>query len=147
MQTTGQRRILVGQHGHREERGVGGTSLADGEGGNRDALGHLDDGMQRIDTGQRARLHRHAEHRHRRLGGEHARQVGGTASPGDDRLQAARTGGLGVFEEQVGRAVGGNYAGFEGDAEVLEDDGGGLHGRPVGVGPHDDADGNLLFRH
>ena len=42
--------------------------------------------------------------------------------------------------------MGGNHPRLEGDAELLEDDGGGLHGRPVGVGPHDDADPGVLAR-
>ena len=51
-----------------------------------DALGHLHDGEQRILPRQRLRLHRHAEHRQRGLGRDHARQVGGTAGARDDRL-------------------------------------------------------------
>ena len=49
----------------------------DGEGGHRNAARHLDDGMQRIDALQVPARHRHAEHRHRRLRGQHAGQVRG----------------------------------------------------------------------
>ena len=34
--------------------------------------------------------------------------------------------------------MGGDDAGLEGTPKILEDDGGGLHGRPVGIGAHDD---------
>jgi hypothetical protein len=63
---------------------------ADGEGGHRDALGHLHDAVQRIDALQVAAGHRHAQHRHRGLGRQHARQVRRAAGPGDDGPQAAR---------------------------------------------------------
>ena len=55
----------------------------------------------------RCRLgHRHAEHRKRGLGREHARQVRGAARAGDDAAEPASRRLLRVAEEQVGRAVG-----------------------------------------
>ena len=71
----------------------------------------------------------------------------GAAGAGDDRLETARARLLRVFKEQIRGAVGGDDAGLEGNAEVLEDNGSGLHGGPVGIGTHDDADGDLLFAH
>ena len=45
-----------------------------------------------------------------------------------------------VFEQQVGRAVGGDDAGLVGDAELVERLGRGAHRLPVGSRAHDDAD-------
>src|SRR5947208_13896344 len=43
-----ERGIGSGQHGNSEERRVGGARVADGEGGDRHAFGHLHDGIQGI---------------------------------------------------------------------------------------------------
>ena len=50
----------------------------------------------------------HADDRQRRLGGEHARQVGGAAGAGDDHPDPAARGRLGVAEQVVRRAMGGH---------------------------------------
>ena len=76
--------------------------------------------------------------------GQHARQVRGTAGAGDDRREAALGRHRGIVEEQIRRAVRRDDARLEGHAEFLEDHGGGLHGRPVGVGAHDDADQGMF---
>src|SRR3984957_7612209 len=47
----------------RPPRSVGGAGLADGERPDRHAGRHLDDGIKRIDAGQRLGLHGYAEHR------------------------------------------------------------------------------------
>ena len=86
-------RGVVQRHdGGGKQRGVGGARRADGEGGHRNALGHLHDRQQRIEAVQRLGLHRHAQHRHARLGGRHAGQVGRAAGAGDDRREAAAFG-------------------------------------------------------
>ena len=82
--------LVVGrEQGDGEQGGVGRAGLADRERGDRDAGRHLHDRVQRILPAEVLRRHRHAEHRHGRLGGQHARQVGGAAGAGDDRPQAA----------------------------------------------------------
>ena len=83
----GERRVVGGEQRDGEQRGVRRPGLADGERGDRDAGRHLHDRQQRVLSLQVARRHRHAEHGHRRLGGEHPGQVGGAAGAGDDRPQ------------------------------------------------------------
>src|SRR5512137_3175674 len=70
-----------------------------------------------------------------------------TAGTGDDGLEAALRRSFGVFEQQVRRAMGRDDARLEGNAEILEDDRGRLHGRPVGIGTHDDSDDGLRVAH
>ncbi len=124
--------IMGRQHGHGEQRGVGGAGFADGEGGDRNAARHLHDGQQRIEALQMLRRHRHAEHRHDGLGGQHARQMGRAAGAGDDGLEAARLCRGGVVEEQIRRAMRRNDARLVGHAELLEHLRRRLHDGPVG---------------
>ena len=84
--------------------------------------------------------HGHAQHGHGGLGGDHAGQVGSTASPCDDGLQASACSGFGVGKHVVGHAVGRDHAGLVRDAELLKDLHCVLHGVPVAAGTHDDAD-------
>ena len=88
-------------------------------------------------------IDRHSQHRQERLGGAHARQVGRPAGAGDDHLQAAPLGRLGVGHEQVRRAVGGDDLLLERHAEALERRGGVAHRLPVGLRAHDQADQRL----
>ncbi len=111
------------------------ANVADGH-----ASGHLHDGKQRVHAVERFRLHRHAQHGQRRLGRRHARQVSGAAGAGNDDLEPARARGGGVFEQQVGRAMGGDHPHFVRDAELLQHLGGGAHRLPVRLRAHDDAD-------
>ena len=85
-------------------------------------------------------MHRDTEHRQSGLRGEHAWQVRGTACASDDDLQAARCGVLGVFEQEIRRAVCGDHAGLVGDAEALEHLGRCTHRLPVGARAHNDTD-------
>jgi len=55
-------------------------------------------------------------------------------------LQATRLGAFGVSVEALGRAMRGDHLGLVGDAQLLEDVGGALHGLPVGHAAHDNAD-------
>src|SRR5690606_15631800 len=80
------------------------------------------------------------EHRQRGLRGQHARQVRRATGAGDDRLQAARTGGGGVFEQRVGRAVRRDHADLVRDTELFELPHRMLHGLPVGSRTHHDPD-------
>ena len=83
---------------------------------------------------------RHAEHRHGRLGGQHAGQMSRAAGPGDDRPQAARGGAFGVREHLVGHAVRRDDARLVGNAELGENLGSGAQGFPVAAGAHDHTD-------
>ncbi|MNT10073.1 hypothetical protein D3C72_1448870 [compost metagenome] len=96
--------------------------------------------MQRVHALQVAAGHRHAEHRHRRFGGDHAGQVGSAPGPGDDGLEAPARSGLGVGKHVVGHAVGRHHAGLVGNAELLKNLHCMLHGVPVAAGTHDHAD-------
>jgi hypothetical protein len=75
--------------------------------------------------------HRHAEHRHRGLGGQHARQVRRATGAGNDGLQAAPGGAFGVGKHVVGHAVGRHHARLMRDIELLENLDCVLHGVPV----------------
>ena len=86
-------------------------------------------------------LHRHAQHRQRGQRRRHARQVGRAAGAGDDHLEAAVLGALGVGIEPLGRAVGRNDAGLVRHAERIQRLGGVPHGVPVGLAAHDDGNG------
>lgn len=128
-----------------EQATVDGSGLADGQSAHGDAWGHLDDGQEGIQA-----LHGvgfaggaddgDAQHRECGLAGAHAREVGGSARPGDDDPKAAMGGGGCIFEEPVGGAVGGDDGALVLDREIVERAAGVLHGLPVGGGAHDDAD-------
>ena len=124
------------------KRRVGRAGCANGEGGHRHALGHLHDAVQRIHARQVLARHRHAQHRHHRLGRQHARQVRRAAGAGDDGLQAAARGRFGVGKHVVGHAVRRHHARLVRDTKVLQDLHRVLHGVPVGAGAHDHADLN-----
>ena len=139
-QLVAQRRIVVGQHRHREQRGIGRAGRADGKGGHRHALGHLHDGMQRIDALQVAAGHRHAQHRHDGLGRQHAGQVRRAAGAGDDGLQPAAGRGFGIGEHVVGHAVRADHARFVRHAELGENLRRVLQGVPVAGRAHQHTD-------
>ena len=96
--------------------------------------------MQRIDALQMAAGDRHAQHRHRRFGGNHAGQVGGAARAGNDGLEATPYRGFGVGKHIVRHTVGRDHPCLVGDAKVLENFDCVLHGVPVAAGAHDYAD-------
>jgi hypothetical protein len=79
-----------------------------------------------------------------RVGGDHAREVGGPASTGYDATEVTRVGGFCVFGEKVRRAVGRNDAAFVRDAEFFKNGGGFLHRAPVGSTAHDDSHEGLF---
>lgn len=60
-------------------------------------------------------------------------------SPGNDDLEAPRFGLFGIRKEQVGGAVGRNHPHLVGHLELLQRLRGVLHGLPVRLGAHDDA--------
>ena len=101
-----------GQHRGGEQRRVGRAGLADRERRHGNSRRHLHDRQQRIEAVQRLRLHRHAEHRQRGLGGSMPGRCAAPPAPAmiTSMPRAARRGG--VFEQQVRRAMGGNDAHF-----------------------------------
>ena len=74
---------------NREQAGIGRAGLADRERRHRNALGHLHDGQQRIQSFEVFRGNRHAQHRQRSLRSNHAREVRCAAGAGDEALRAA----------------------------------------------------------
>jgi hypothetical protein len=74
--------VVDGQDLHGEQRGVHGA--VDGDRRHRDALGHLDRGVERVHPVERAAGQGHADHRQGRLPGHRAREVGGHAGTADD---------------------------------------------------------------
>ena len=138
-----QRRIVVGQQGHRKQGGIGRARCANGKGGHGHALGHLHDAVQRIHARQGLGLDRHTQHRHHGFGCDHARQMGRAACPRDDGLQTPFSGALCVGKHIVRHSVGRNHASLVSDAKLLENLDCVLHGVPVGAGTHDDADERL----
>jgi hypothetical protein len=102
--------------------------------------------VQRIDALQMRARHRHAEHRHGGLGGEHAGQVRRAAGAGDDGAQPAAGGALGVGEHVVGHAMRRDDPRLVRDAELGENLDRVSQGVPVAAGSHDDADRDLALR-
>src|SRR5260221_1474081 len=64
--------VRGGEQAHREEASVGRARLADGEGRDRDSLGHLHDGVERVLAGEVARADGHAKDPDRGLGSDHS---------------------------------------------------------------------------
>jgi hypothetical protein len=62
------------------------VSLTDGDGGDGDAFGHLDDGVEGVHPREHGRLNRHADHRQRRQRRHHTRKVRRPARTRDDHL-------------------------------------------------------------
>src|SRR2546429_9396726 len=71
--------------------------------------------------------------------------MGRTTGGGDNYFEAAVGCGGGVFKKAVGRAVCGDNLCLKGNFEVLELFGSVLHGFPVGLAAHDNADQRFLF--
>ena len=113
-----------------EQRGVGRAGRADRQRSDRDAGRHLHDGQQRVDAAQRLRLHRHAEHRQRRLGGGHARQVRRAAGAGDQHLEAAAAGRRAYSNSRSGVRCADTTRVSCGTPRRVEHLGGGLAGSP-----------------
>ena len=133
-------RALVAENRRGQQRGVDRSGLADGECAHRHAAGHLRDGEQRVESLQRFGFHRHAEHGQRSFRRAHARQMRRAARAGDDDFQPAPRRLLRVFEQPIRRAMRGDDLRLERHAEFFELRGGVLHGFPVGLGTHDEAD-------
>jgi hypothetical protein len=135
-------RVGRGQDCSGEEAGVLCAGVADGEGRDGDAAGHLHDGEQRVDAVECVRLHGYAKNREACLCGDHAGKMRGAAGSGDDDADAARFGCSGVVEHAIRRAMCGNDLGLVGDCELVENFGSVLEGGPVGARAHDDTNAN-----
>ena len=129
-----------GEHRHGKEGGVDRASVADRKGGGRDTGGHLHDREERVDPVERARFHRHGEHRQGGDGRSHTRQVGGAAGTGDQALEPAIGGGSCIVVEQPRGAVGADDTGFPDHPEVIQGARAVLQSRPVRLAAHDDSD-------
>ena len=83
--------------------------------------------------------HRHAQHRHRGLRGQHAWQMGRAARPGNDGAQAARRRALGIGEHVVRHPVGRDHLRLMRNVKRLQYLYRMLQGVPVGTGTHHHA--------
>ena len=128
-----------------EERGVGGAGLAYGESGDGDSGGHLDDGIEGVDSGQGGGGDGNAQNRQPGFGGDDAGQMGGAAGAGDDGANAAGFEFGGVIEADIGGAMGGDDARFERDGEVAQYLDGFLHDLPIVGAAHHDGDERRRF--
>ena len=122
------------------EGGVDRAGLADSKRADGDSARHLHDGEQRVEAVERLGLHGHAEHGQRRFRRRHAGQVRCAARAGDEDFEAASRRRRRILEHPVRRAVRGDDLGFVGHAERVELRSGVLHGLPVGLAAHDEAD-------
>src|SRR6266446_334914 len=104
-----------------EERGVDRAGSADGKRADRDAAGHLRDGEERVQAFEGFRFDRDAEDGENGFRGGHAGKMSSAARAGDDDFDAALFGGPGIFEEQIGGAVGGDDARFMWNMERSEE--------------------------
>src|SRR5262245_29806172 len=123
-----------------QERGVGGARLADGDGGDGDARGHLDGRVERVGAAERGRGHRHADHRDRRQRRHHAREVRGPAGGRDEDLEPPEAGRRRVLVGALGRAMRGDDRHLVGHVELVEEVETALEDGQVAVAAHDDAD-------
>ena len=135
--------IIQGQHGHRQQSGIDGPCLADRQRADRNARGHLHNRQQAVLTGKSLGFHRNAEHRQVGHGRGHAGQMGRAPCSGNHHLKALGSSTLGKAVEPFGRAMGRNDPRLVRHSQCLQCLGGMLHGRPVGLAPHDD--GNRLI--
>jgi ubiquinone biosynthesis protein COQ9 len=101
----GKRLVRKRQDGHGMQRRVFGARFADGEGRNRHAARHLDDGQETVEAFERLGFHGHTEHRQSRHRGRHPRQMRRASGRRDDHLQAALRCRLGIGDGAVRRAV------------------------------------------
>ena len=138
-----------GEDGGGGEGGIFRPGDADGEGHDGYAGGHLNDGEEGVLPAERLGLDRDAEDGQWRHGGGHAGQVGGSASSGDDHLEAARFGCFGIFIEPAGCAVSADDFCFVGNLKLLKQFCRFAHRAPIGLAAHDNTDKwlVLIFTH
>ena len=137
-----QSRIAGREDFYGEEAGV--SAVADGDGGDGDAGGHLYNGEQGVETLQCLGFNRHADDGQGREARDHSGKMRCAARAGDDDAQSALVRRAGVTRHVHRCAVRGDNAGFVRNAEFFADLGGGLERGPIGIAAHDDA--NKWFR-
>jgi hypothetical protein len=81
------------------------AGFPDGKGGDGYAGRHLNNGEERIEPLQGAAFHRHTENGESGLSGDHAGQVGGSSSTGNDGPQTSLLGRDGVSRHGSGHPV------------------------------------------
>ena len=84
--------------------------------------------------------HRHAQHRQRGLGRQHAGQMGGATGTGNDGGQATLARCLGISKHGVGHAVRRNHPRLMADTELLENMHRVLHRVPIRARTHHHGD-------
>ena len=130
----------VGDGEHLDDEQAGVLGPVDGDGGHRDALGHLHGGVERVDAVEGAARQRHADHRQGGVGGHRAGEVGRQPGAADERAVALLASGRRQLGHLGRGAVGRVHPHVGLDAEPLEDVGGRLHLVPVVGRAHQDGD-------
>ena len=101
---------------------------------------HLDDGEERVESGERGRREWYADHRKGGERREHAGKVRRGAGAGDEDAQAALIGGLSVGTNHVARSVRRHDTDLPADPVAVEHLTAGVHHGEVGLAANDDAD-------
>src|SRR6266478_1619778 len=127
------------QDPRREPRRVLGAGLADGHRRDRDAGGHLDDRVERVDAAKVLRRHWHANHRQVGPRSHHARKMRGATGRRDDDLQPALTRARRPLHDTAWVAVRGADLDLVLDPQLVQDFDARLHERQIGFGAEDDA--------
>src|SRR5690606_18301959 len=113
----------------------------EGHSGDRNPSRHLENGEYRIPTIDRiAAFDGHADHGQRREAGNHPGQMRGATGSGNDHADPAHMRLTGKLHHFLRCPVRGHDIHFIRDAERLQDFGGLLHDRQIGIRSHDDAD-------
>src|SRR5438874_1100945 len=134
--------IAGGEYLGGEDARVDRTRVADGDGGDWNASGHLDGREERVEpTGDRVRCdERHADHRKRSERRDRAGEVRRTAGTTDHDADATPFEPLDPVTERLGGAMRGKDSRLALHAEALEGLGCEAHRGLVGRGAHDDRD-------
>lgn len=122
-----------------EQRGVRRPRHADRERRHRHPGRHLDNREQGVLTLEVSGGHRHAEHWHLGLGGQHPRKVRGAPGTGDDRPEPTISRRLREGEHLIGHTVSREHSGLVRHTERIERLDGGRHRRPIARRTHHDG--------
>ena len=130
--------VLESQDGHGVESGVLGP--VEGHRRDGDARRHLDDGQEGVQAVQGLGPHGDADDRERGQGGDHARQVGGSARTGDDNVEPVVPRGTDIIGQRTGIPVGAEDTFFVRDTKFFEGGARRGHDIPVTCAAHDNSD-------
>jgi hypothetical protein len=131
---------MGGENGDGQQRGIDGSSLADGERADGYSAGHLNDRKKRIEPFEGVALDGNAEDGQDGVRGDHSGKMRGSSGGGDDHFEAALLRGRGVLGHEVRRAMGRDDFGFVRHAELREHVARVAHRLSIGFAAHDDAD-------